>query len=136
MIILLHVIQKKDLFKISEMVVSGSNTYLLLFSKLHQFKVTVVLNEMGHVGILYTKFCLQNFFQNTNFYPSVGKNALNWLLSFNLLHVKLLAQLCHDVTTIKMSINRKQIQSCGLARVKLLDRSFIIEFIIFSIVYM
>ena len=58
MIILLHVIQKKDLFKISEMVVSGSNTYLLLFSKLHQFKVTVVLNEMGHVGILYTKFCL------------------------------------------------------------------------------
>jgi len=58
MIILLHVIQKKDLFKISEMVVSGSNTYLLLFSKLHQFKVRVVLNEMGHVGILYTKFCL------------------------------------------------------------------------------
>ena len=58
MIILLHVIQKKDLFEISEMVVSGSNTYLLLLSKLHQFKIRVVLNEMENVGILYTKFCL------------------------------------------------------------------------------
>ena len=81
------------------------------------------------------EYYLQNFVYRFFFMTLISihqsvKNALNWLLCFNRLHVKLLAQLCHDVTTIKMSINRKYVQSCGLARVKLLDRSFIIEFII------